>query len=100
MAVARPTAAPPMPARTEPEHGGPALHLATSCSAQLRLAPVVAAMRALSAPCAVVDVAASGSVAAAAEAAVTRVRPAAVFLAGDSGAAVTAGLVCARLGVP
>jgi UDP-N-acetylglucosamine 2-epimerase (non-hydrolysing) len=93
-----------MPARATAGLGGSALHLATSRAARLRLAPVADAMRALSVPCAVVDLAAEPSagaaVAAAAEAAVARVRPAAVFLAGDGEAAVTAGLVCARLEVP
>src|SRR4051812_41148965 len=104
MGVARPTSVPPVPARATAGLGGSALHLATSRAARLRLPPGAGALRALSVPCAVVDLAAEPSagaaVAAAAEAAVARVRPAAVFLAGDGEAAVTAGLVCARLEVP
>jgi UDP-N-acetylglucosamine 2-epimerase (non-hydrolysing) len=81
-----------------------ALHLATSRSAVVRLSPVRDALRALGAPQAVADVGRDGGsaavVAAATEAAIGRARPGAALVAGDGDAAVTAALVCARLGVP
>jgi UDP-N-acetylglucosamine 2-epimerase (non-hydrolysing) len=77
-----------------------ALHLATSRSATIRLRPVADALRALGVTQALAHAAGSAEqVASATETAIRRARPAAAFIAGDGAAAVTAALVCQRLGV-
>jgi UDP-N-acetylglucosamine 2-epimerase (non-hydrolysing) len=98
-----------------------ALHLAVSRSAAVRLAPVVSALSALGARQALLDLsgraaaAADGmprttvardawlsaaGAAAAAEAAIERLSPAVVLVAGDGHAAVAAALAAARHGIP
>src|SRR5690348_9314089 len=110
----------PLTAHTSLAAGRPALLLATSRSAVVRLAPVADALTALGAPQAAVDLPsgalcggrvlaladdgradlAPAAVAAATEGAIAAGRPAAVLVAGDSAAAVTSALVARRLGVP
>ena len=101
MAVA---ASPPTPRSAAGTRPVTALHLVTSRSAVVRLSPVRDALRGLGVSQATADVARDGRspalVAAATEAAIGRAEPAAALVAGDGDAAVTAALVCARLGVP
>jgi UDP-N-acetylglucosamine 2-epimerase (non-hydrolysing) len=80
----------------------PILHIAGSRSAALRLRPVFDALAALDVPQVLCEApeARAATIAALAERALARTRPAAVLLAGDGDAAVTAGLVATRLGVP